>query len=90
MVSEATRQEIIPIIRALLPKRIDPDRVTLDPDARTSLRVLLDGALVDDWCFGVCGWFHAETTASGGRDALSVSRAIRRAQAKLRAEWLPK
>ena len=78
MVTDTQRAEMLQLIRSHLPKRIDPSRVTLGPST-TSLRVLLDGQLNNDYGYGVFGWISIELSPFGGRDASSVFRAIRRA-----------
>ncbi len=72
-------------LRAKLPKRIDPARVTVRgvTAEASSLRVCLDGRLVADWCYAPAfGWTAYESGVDLGPDGRSVYRA---AQAAMKA-----
>jgi hypothetical protein len=74
---EATFQTVL----AKLPKSVAPERVTLrGSKACPSLRVYLDGSLVDDFAFtSNFGWMPYESSFGNGPDGDRVRRAMKAA-----------
>lgn len=72
-------------VHCALPRAIDPVRVksSVERATRGMLRVTLDGNLVGEWGYGVCGWMQCESSAWLGYEGQKVYSAIVRT---LRAE----
>lgn len=69
------------LVRAGLPKHVDPATVTLAPACESGgrARILCRGQLVSEWGYGVFGWMAVESAAYHSREAAAVECSAKRA-----------